>query len=164
VFQDPKGWLAISPTWSPDGRRIAFESHDQICTMHPDGSALKTLTRFSGEELASDSAVPVWSPDGRRIAFFRTPRLPEWNTRELWVMSSNGSHLRHPYSQPTYQVGPYGPVWSPDGKYIAFDSEHKPARKWPLDAWQEIYVIDSNGGHLHLLQNSAVGPAWQPAQ
>ena len=59
-----------SPSWSPDGRRIAFVSgrggFDQIWTMKADGSDMRRLT--APRALDAD---PAWSPDGRRIAFVR---------------------------------------------------------------------------------------------
>ena len=57
-----------SPTWSPDGRRIAFASHHdrswEIYVMKADGSGATRLT----DDEAQDEA-PTWSPDGQQIAF-----------------------------------------------------------------------------------------------
>ena len=57
------------PVWTPDGRRIAFESqradgHFDIWVMDSDGSALRQLTTDPGDENA-----PTWSRDGQRIYF-----------------------------------------------------------------------------------------------
>jgi TolB protein len=56
------------PTWSSDGRRIAFESKrgesSEIYVMNADGGGQRRLTR-EGE----DGGDPAWAPDGRRIAF-----------------------------------------------------------------------------------------------
>ncbi len=61
------------PAWSPDGRRIAFESdrdgNDEIYVMNADGSGVTRLT----DNDAIDRS-PAWSPDGRRIAFDLHPR------------------------------------------------------------------------------------------
>jgi Tol biopolymer transport system component/imidazolonepropionase-like amidohydrolase len=56
------------PSWSPDGRRIAFQAYRdstwQIWTVDADGKELKPITSSP-----YDDREPVWSPDGARIAF-----------------------------------------------------------------------------------------------
>lgn len=61
-----------SPRWSPDGKQIAFastrddelRSHSDIFTMNADGTAVRNLTRNSGENFA-----PQWVKDGKHILF-----------------------------------------------------------------------------------------------
>ena len=57
------------PVWSPDGRRIAFESNWQVWVMNADGSGKRRLTRNGVHNFN-----PEWSPDGQRIAFERGRR------------------------------------------------------------------------------------------
>jgi Tol biopolymer transport system component len=61
------------PTWSPDGRRLAFMSarngRGEILTVNADGSDPQVLVT-----LARGSAMdPRWSPDGSRVAFVHVP-------------------------------------------------------------------------------------------
>ena len=101
------------PTWSPDGRHIAFSSWRdgddyEIYVMEADGSNPRRLTTDSGFS-------PTWSPDGRYIAF------SSWRDgySEIYVMDADGSNPR----RLTDRSGDnYSPTWSPDGRYIAFSS------------------------------------------
>ena len=59
------------PCWSPDGKKIAFESLREkkydIYVMNSDGSGLRNLTNNPTQE-----RFPCWSPDGKKIAFTST--------------------------------------------------------------------------------------------
>ena len=76
----------MSPSWSPDGSRIAFASERdgsfEIYVMNADGGGQTRLTR----NLESD-LDPAWSPDGRSIAF-TTNRD---GNNELYLMSADGT-------------------------------------------------------------------------
>jgi TolB protein len=101
---------AGNPDWSPDGKRIAFNSFyggprpPEIYTVRPDGSGLRRLRR---EPKNSYSFDPVWSPDGRRLAFVHGAgrQVPH-----IWTMKKNGTRLR----QVTHGRRPDGgPDWGP---------------------------------------------------
>ncbi len=60
-----------SPSWSPDGARIAFvgyqdDSDGEIYVIAADGGGLVGLTEHSGRD-----RDPTWAPDGTRLAYFR---------------------------------------------------------------------------------------------
>ena len=100
---------AVNPSWSPDGRRIAFElisatprgntggsrRQSDIATMNADGTDVRRLTRTAALESA-----PVWSPDGTLIAFtsdrHKKRGRSERNSRdfELYVTRADGGAIR----------------------------------------------------------------------
>jgi WD40 repeat protein len=118
----PDDTPADSPTFSPDGRRIAFSMGyvDGLWTVDADGSTPPTLL------LAGDTIFPAWSPDGSTIAFVRG----EANDLDyqLWLHDLATGSSRMAWHRPQCCLSQLaGPAWSPDGRSIALmatDEEH----------------------------------------
>jgi Tol biopolymer transport system component len=97
---------AGNPDWSPDGKRIVFnssyegQSAVEIYTVRPDGSGLKRVRK---EPKKSFSFEPVWSPNGNRIAFVHaTTTTPP----HIWTMNPNGKALKQVTRGPKPDVRP----------------------------------------------------------
>ncbi|MEX1182779.1 MAG: hypothetical protein WEF86_06055 [Gemmatimonadota bacterium] len=92
LTQDPAN--GMYPSWSPDGRRLAFMSWrngaTQIFVMNADGSDQRRVVAMP----EGDAIDPRWSPDGSRIVFVHLPAGPQSTERSLWLVNPDGSGLR----------------------------------------------------------------------
>lgn len=121
-----------APRFSPDGRRIAFQSTRsgsfELWLCDSDGQRPVQLTRFGGPHVG----CPRWSPDGRQLAF---DSAHSGSHRDIYVINADGSGLRR---LTTESSNDSRPSWSRDGKWIYFASNRS-------GAWQ-VWRAPSAGG------------------
>ncbi len=120
----------MSPTWSPDGRRLAYVSFERgkpaIYVQE-----VFTGSRYKVAAYPGINGAPAWSPDGRSLAL----TLSKDGNPEIYRLDLNSKALRRLTNHFAIDTEP---SWSPDGRSIVFTSDRggKP----------QIYQISANGG------------------
>ena len=155
----PQVAFAAAPTWSPDGKRIAFVSVAcaQWCNgpleadvVNAEGSGRPELTRAWRVDNArlSYAGLPVWSPDWRKVALVRERGMNRGypvhgRPSDIYVMNADGSGLRRLTRSPQNDGDP---VWSPDGRRLAFVRIQ--------GGRADIYVVHADGRGLRRLAHA----------
>ncbi len=110
---------------SPDGQTVLFSSGEDPDV---DGGSLFTLPMIgtgAPKRLTKAGTIdgdPAWSPDGTQIAFTRTGDESGTTSKDVFVMTADGSGAR-PVADTT--ADDFKPSWSPDGKNLLIISNRK---------------------------------------
>ncbi|MDX1434127.1 MAG: Tol-Pal system beta propeller repeat protein TolB [Gammaproteobacteria bacterium] len=120
----------LSPSWSPDGGKLAYVSFDgarpRIYSQELATGARDELSSFPGL-----NSAPAWSPDGSRMALV----LSKDGNPEIYILDIASRRLRRITSNSAIDTEP---AWSPDGQWLVFTSD-RPGKP-------QIYRVPATGG------------------
>jgi len=151
------------PAWSPDGTRISYTERSREFfsgnlkvlpfnqeTGKASGVALDLYVAKNDPGGAWAINTDVWSPDSKTLAVV----LQETHWDKIWLIPSTGGAPK----ELTFGEGEdESPIYSPDGKWIAFESNRGVAEE------RHIWVVPSAGGEAHRLTSftgQEAGTRW----
>ncbi|HPT48802.1 MAG TPA: Tol-Pal system beta propeller repeat protein TolB [Accumulibacter sp.] len=120
----------ISPSWSPDGSRLAyvsFENKKPVVYVHSLASGKRVVVaNFKGS-----NSAPAWSPDGRKLAVV----LSKEGGSQIFTVNADGSGAQRLTADSAINTEPN---FSPDGQYVYFTSDRGGS--------PQIYRVGASGG------------------
>jgi TolB protein len=141
------GSITISPSGSPDGKRLAFTSFvhgkPDLYWVEIGESKLRTLSDRPGV-----NSAPCWSPDGQHLV----ASLSFEGNSEIYKLDLSGKKVERLTFSPSIETSP---TYSPVGNQIAFVSDRT--------GQTQIYIMDGDGANtrrLSFLNGMCDSPDW----
>ena len=151
------GYSASHPTWSPDGKRIAFVrisldfEDTELFVADADGSHVRRIA--DAGDFDSYYSTPAWSPGGRRIAYTSGGMIV--------LVDPNSARKTRMTLNPAVVTDCDALAWSPDGRRFALACDDANTRTGPGG----IYVMNIDGSDLHRVVDFggvAASLTWSP--
>jgi Tol biopolymer transport system component len=148
----PRETLLAQPSWSSDGRWIAFTAYDQgleIQAVRPDGRSRRTVVPAIVDRhgVGHGGSAPAWAPRGGRLAYLAgVNAFRDIYTWSLAVRAANGSRrlLAH-------DLHGDRAAWSPDGRALAYSTG------------SDLWSVSATGRGKPLLLQHAPGVSDEPS-
>jgi tol-pal system beta propeller repeat protein TolB len=153
-FVGRTGFETTSPTFSPDGKQIAFISPrpltPQVYVMNVDGTRLRLLTPVVAGK-RSYRTSPDWSPNGEEVAF-----MQQMGDFQIWTINVKDRVMK----QLTTEGENEDPSWAPDGRHLSITTRRVPE----IGGDRNIWILDTRTGRMRQLTttNDARLSDWSP--
>ena len=149
VSGQPDGAIGFSMSWSPDGRKIAFQDpyYNDIWVVDVETHARQNLTNDGGGQIALFDHNPAWSPDGTAILY----ASPRYNgiCPALYAIKPDGTNRRL-----VVPCQAYSPSWSPDGTKIVFVDLND-------DSASTLLIANSDGTNIRNFDGGFPDPGYR---
>ena len=139
----------MSPSWSPDGSRLAYVSFDLkkpiVVVQNLAQGTTKVIANYRG-----NNSAPAWSPDSRYLAV----ALTKDGLTQIYRIPAGGGNAERLTDSPGIDTQP---AFSPDGQWIAFTSDRGGS--------PQVYRMPAGGGAATRLTFEGtynVGPRYSP--
>jgi TolB protein len=141
----PAGSVAYWGAFTHDGQWIYFNEGNtaRIFRVKPDGTQ---------QEVVAEGRDANISPDGNKLVFTQQGQK-NWG---VWIMDSDGKNRRQIIAEES-EIGGIAPVWSPDGKRVAFSMQ--------VGEIAEIFSCNADGSDLRQLtrlNQISSSPSYSP--
>ena len=139
----------MSPSWSPDGSRLAYVSFDQkkpvVVVQNLAQGTTRVVANFRG-----NNSAPAWSPDGQQLLV----ALSKDGLTQIYRVPAGGGEAQRLTESTGIDTQP---AYSPDGQWIAFTSDRGGS--------PQVYRMPAGGGPVQRLTFEGtynVGPRFSP--